>query len=221
MQRRERGEPLEWVLGWALFGDLRLAIMPGVFVPRQRTVALAEAASALLGDAPDPRVLLDACTGCAPIACFVARSRPDALVLAGDVDPAAVDCASINGQRYRVAVFRSDLLLGFPERVRGQVSVVVANVPYVPDSALASLPADAREWEPRTALAGGPDGLQVLRELAAQAVGWLRPGGSLLSEISPRQSRRAAEDVGRLGYAAGLLEISADDSTVLLTATMS
>lgn len=218
--RRVRGEPLEWVLGWAQFADLRLAIDPGVFVPRQRTVALAEEAAALLAASAPPRIVLEACTGCGPVACLVARDCPDALAIAGDIDLTAVDCARRNGQPYGVSVVRSDLLAGFPPRLRGRVSVVVANVPYVPDDALAAMPAEAREWEPRGALAGGDDGLHILRGLAAQAVGWLRPGGSLLTEISRRQAAQAALDLSALGYAVEVRRGPADDSAAVLAAAV-
>jgi release factor glutamine methyltransferase len=140
-------------------------------------------------------------------------------VVAGDVDPVAVSCAKQNGQPYGVSVVTSDLLAGFPRELRGSVQVVVANVPYVPDDELASMPVEARNWEPQRALAGGSDGLQVFRRLAAQAAGWLAPGGSLLTEMSPRQIAAAAEYLDRLGYRAEAVVAPGDEGTVLLTAT--
>lgn len=218
--RRERGEPLEWVLGWAEFAGLRLAVAPGVFVPRQRTVRLAQLAAAALAASPDPQVLLDACTGCGAIACVAARRCPDALVLAGDLDSAAVSCAARNGRRFGVSVVRSDLLDGFPTDLLGRVRVVAANVPYVPDGDLAKMPADAREWEPKRALSGGPDGLGVLRELAGQAGDWLARGGTLLTEVALNQSADAARDLGALGYAVDVQQWPDDDGSVVLTATL-
>lgn len=220
VRRRELGEPLEWLLGWAEFGGLLLNIEPGVFIPRQRTVTLAEKAAALVASAPPPRVVLDACTGCGAIACFVARHCRGALVLGGDVDPAAVRCARRNGRRHGVHIVDSDLLAGFPGRLRGRVRVVVANVPYVPDGELERMPTEAREWEPRSALAGGVDGLAVLRELAAQADRWLAPGGALLTEIAPSQATQAAADIDCLGYASQVIRTPPDDDTVLLAATL-
>lgn len=218
--RRERGEPLEWVLGWADFDGLRLALAAGVFVPRQRTVPLARLAASLLAASPDPQVLLDACTGCGAIACVVARRCPDALVLAGDLDSAAVRCAARNGRRFGVSVVRSDLLDGFPAGLRGRVRVIVANVPYVPADELAKMPADAREWEPRRALSGGLDGLGVLRELAVQARDWLEQGGRLLTETALTQSEGATRDLGALGYAVDVQQGPDDDGSVVLTATL-
>jgi len=195
VRRREAGEPLEWVLGWADFGGLRLAVDPGVFVPRQRTVALARAAAARLAATAPPRVLVDVATGCGAIACLVAESCPDAEVLATDVDSVAVACATRNGLPLGVEVVRGDLLDAVPARLRGRVAVLVANVPYVPAAELDRLPVDAREWEPRRALDGGPDGLAVLRRLAAQAPAWLRTGGALLCELSPAQATSLADEL--------------------------
>jgi release factor glutamine methyltransferase len=212
VRRREAGEPLEWILGWAQFGDLRLAIDPGVFVPRQRTVALARAAVARLTAAAPPRVLIDVGTGCGVIACVAARDCPGATVVAADIDPAAVACAARNGGPHGVEVVRSDLLDGVPARLRGRVDALVANVPYVPDAELGRLPVDAREWEPRQALAGGPDGLSVLRRLAAQAGPWLRPGGALLCELSPGQAARVADELHAVD-----VELVDDEETAIVT----
>lgn len=214
VRRREAGEPLEWILGWAEFGDLRLTIEPGVFVPRQRTVELARAAVARLAAAAPPRVLIDVATGCGAIACAAARDCPDATVVAADIDPTAVACAARNGAQYGVEVVRGDLLEAVPARLRGHADVLVANVPYVPDAELSRLPLDAREWEPRQALAGGPDGLSVLRRLAAQAAPWLCPGGALLCELSPDQAAGLASE--RHGVD---IELVDDDDTAIVTLT--
>lgn len=212
VRRREAGEPLEWILGWAEFAGLRLAIDPGVFVPRQRTVALARAAVARLAAAAPPRVLIDVCTGCGAIACVAARDCPGATVVAADIDPVAVACAARNAGPYGVEVVRSDLLGDAPARLRGQVAVLVANVPYVPDAELGRLPVDARQWEPRHALAGGSDGLSVLRRLAAQAGSWLRPGGALLCEVSRDQAALVADENHAVD-----VEVVADEGTAVVT----
>lgn len=215
VRRREAGEPLEWVLGWAEFDGLRLAVDRGVFVPRQRTVELARAAVARLAAAPPPRVLLDICTGCGAIACVAARDCPDAEVVAADLDPAAVACAARNARSRGIEVLRSDLLDGLPARLQGSADVVVANVPYVPERELARLPVDARDWEPVLALSGGQDGLAVLRRLAAQAATWLRPGGTLLCELAPVQAARTTSELRALGYGVGVTLVDDGDTAVL------
>ncbi len=79
-----------------------------------------------------------------------------------------------------------------PPRLRGQVTVIAANVPYVPTEAVALMPPEARDYEPLLALDGGRDGLDVLRRAAAGAPAWLRPGGHLLIEAASGQAERAA-----------------------------
>lgn len=106
---------------------------------------------------------------------------------AADLDPAAVRCARRNVAAAGGRVYAGDLYAPLPVRLRGRIDVLVANVPYVPTGEIGLLPPEARVHEPRVALDGGADGLDVLRRVAAGASGWLAPGGSLLVETSGRQ----------------------------------
>ena len=116
-----------------------------------------------------------------------------------DIDPAAVRCARRNVAAAGGQVYQGDLYRPLPARLRGRVDILVANVPYVPSGDVGLLPPEARAHEPRVALDGGADGLDVLRRVAAGAPHWLAPGGHLLVETSERQAPRAAEAVGRDG----------------------
>jgi release factor glutamine methyltransferase len=183
VSRRVAGEPLEQVLGWAEFCGLRIAVTPGVFVPRRRTEFLVQQALAL---ARPGAVIVDLCCGAGAIGAALAAGAARAEVHAADVDPAAVRCARQNlpaGQ-----VYQGDLFEPLPAALRGRVQVLTANVPYVPTGELGYLPPEARVHEPAAALDGGPDGLAVLRRVAAGAPGWLAPGGHLLIETSERQA---------------------------------
>lgn len=115
-----------------------------------------------------------------------------------DVDPAAVRCAHRNvttgGQ-----VYEGDLYEPLPARLRGRVDVLVANAPYVPTGAIGLLPPEARMHEPRVALDGGVDGLDVQRRVTAAAQRWLKPGGYLLVETSQRQAEQSVEIFVRHG----------------------
>lgn len=192
---REAGTPLEQLLGFVEFDGLRLAVGPGVFVPRQRTRLLARRAAELT---PPDGVVVDLCCGVGPVAARVLAEKPDATVVAVDLDPAAADYARLNLPRATVLV--GDLFEPVPLDLLGRVDVVAANAPYVPDDELQFMPRDAREHEPIHTLSGGADGLRFHRRIAAEVVGWLRPGGSVLVETSRRQ---AAETAGLL-VAAGL-----------------
>jgi release factor glutamine methyltransferase len=180
--RRVSGEPLEQVLGWMDFDGIRIVLQPGVFVPRQRTVMLAKHAFDRL---PATGVAVDLCCGSGAIAAWLADHAPKATIYATDIDPSAVGCARVNLTDGIVG--HGDLFGALPAELRGQVDVVVANTPYVPTDQLVFLPTEARDHEPVHTLDGGPDGLALLRRIAAEASGWLRPGGHLLIEISDGQ----------------------------------
>jgi release factor glutamine methyltransferase len=126
-------------------------------------------------------------------------------VLATEVDPGALVWARRNLGRRRVELLEGDLDEPLPADLEGGVHVLAANVPYVPAGAIALLPRDVREHEPRLALDGGPDGLDVLRRVAVAAPRWLAPGGWLVCEIGEDQGEAAA---GALA-AAGLVEVGA------------
>lgn len=193
--RRVGGEPLEYVLGWAGFRGLRVVVGPGVFVPRQRSGFLVEQALAVLAAGG---VVVDLCCGSGALGAAVAAERPDATVHASDVDPAAVRCARRN---LAGRVYEGDLFAALPPELRGGVDVVVANVPYVPSEAIASMPPEAREHEPSIALDGGADGLDTLRTVAREAPSWLAAGGHLLSETSEQQADGAAAALADAGLA--------------------
>ncbi|HEX7106425.1 MAG TPA: putative protein N(5)-glutamine methyltransferase [Acidothermaceae bacterium] len=185
VSRRAAGAPLEQVVGWAEFCGSRIVVAPGVFVPRRRTEFLVEQALALL---PPQAVVLDLCCGAGAIGAALLTRAPGIELHAADVDPAAVACARRN---LTAPVHIGDLYDPLPPRLRGQVDAIVANVPYVPSADVAFLPSEARVHEPLTALDGGPDGLDVLRRVAAGAPDWLRRGGRLLIETSERQAAAA------------------------------
>ncbi|QIG45502.1 putative protein N(5)-glutamine methyltransferase [Nocardioides anomalus] len=195
-RRREAGDPLEQLVGWVEFCGLRLAVAPGVFVPRQRTALLVDEAAALLraGD-----VVVDLGCGVGAIAAAL-RARVEGLeVYAVDVDPDAVAVARRNLPPDRV--LEGDLYAPLPARLRGEVAVVVANAPYVPTAAIAEMPREARDHEHRVALDGGADGLVVQRRVVAEARRWLRPGGHVLVETGRTQLDGTAAALRAAGLA--------------------
>ncbi|WP_243705004.1 putative protein N(5)-glutamine methyltransferase [Micromonospora sp. KC723] len=184
VDRRVAGEPLEYLLGWAEFCGLRVAVAPGVFVPRARTALLVAAAAALAGPAP---AVADLCCGSGATTLALAARLAPRWLAAVDLDPAAVACARRNLAGRSVEVLHGDLYDPLPAAWRGRLDLVVANAPYVPTSAVALMPAEARRYEARVALDGGADGLAVLRRVAAGAVEWLAPGGQLVVEVGESQ----------------------------------
>ncbi|MEV0979444.1 putative protein N(5)-glutamine methyltransferase [Streptomyces sp. NPDC049915] len=196
VERRVAGLPLELVLGWAEFHGLRVTVEPGVFVPRRRTEFLVDQALAQL---PHASVVVDLCCGSGAVGAALAAALPGVELHAADIDPAAVRCAGGNVAAYGGQVHRGDLFAALPDRLRGRVDILAANVPYVPTAEVGLLPAEARDHEPLTALDGGTDGLDVLRRVAAQAPHWLAPGGCLLVETSEHQAPAAVEAFTRAG----------------------
>jgi release factor glutamine methyltransferase len=208
--RRLAGEPLQYVIGWAPFGRLKLRVGPGVFVPRPETEGLADRAAAFLRGRPDPRVAADLCAGSGAIACFLAAEVPGARVLATELDPGALAWARENAERFGVELLAGDLDEPLPAELAGRLDVLCANVPYVPSAAIATLPTDVRDHEPRLALDGGPDGLDVFRRLARRAGNWLAPGGRVYAETGEDQAEAAAA----LLTAAGLAEVAVHQDLV-------
>jgi release factor glutamine methyltransferase len=227
--RRVAGMPLEHVIGWAEFCGQRVAVGPGVFIPRRRTEFLVGQAVAAAGpgsrspaDGPATLTVVDLCcgSGALGVALAAALSQPGTgfrvSLHAADADPAAVACARRNVIPAGGRVYTGDLFAALPAALRGRIDVLLANVPYVPSREIALLPAEAREYEPRLALDGGPDGLAVLRRVTAAAPGWLAPGGVLLSEVSDRQSAAASAAASEAGLAARLAADPDLGATVLI-----
>jgi release factor glutamine methyltransferase len=209
--RRVAGHPLEHVLGWAEFCGLRIAVDPGVFVPRRRTEFLARQALRLVRAGT---IAVDLCCGSGALGAVLAAAV-ELELHAADIDPAATACAARN-LAGRGTVWTGDLFDPLPSGLRGRVELLIANVPYVPTDRLALLPTEAREHEARAALDGGPDGLAVLRRVAAAAPDWLAPGGSLLFEASERQLPTAVSIVTAAGLSARVAADEELDATVVI-----
>ena len=212
VERRVGGVPLEHVLGWAEFCGLRIAVAPAVFVPRQRSRFLVtqSAARGFRG-----AVIVDLCCGSGAVGAAIAALIGPCDLHAVDIDPAAVRCAEANvasvGQ-----VYEGDLFAALPRDLRGRVDVLVANAPYVPTDAIAALPPEARLYEPRVALDGGPDGLDIQRRILVAAPDWLAPGGSVLIETSRSQAHLSMAAAQRAGLAAGVATSDELEATVLI-----
>ena len=222
VERRAGGMPLEHVVGWAGFCGLRIAVGPGVFVPRRRTEFLVRrAVSGWAGGkraGGRPPLVLDLCCGSGAVGVAVAAALPGAALYAADIDPAAVAWARRNVLPAGGQVYQGDLFGPLPGALHGHVDILAVNVPYVPTGEIPLLPAEARDHEPRVALDGGPDGLAVLRRVAAQAARWLAPGGRLLTEASEGQAQAAAAILAGGGLTAAVTSDDELGATVVTAA---
>lgn len=196
VSRRVEGEPLEVIVGWADFCGLRVAVDARVFVPRQRSAFVVQQA---IERARPGAAVVDLCCGAGALGAAIAASVEGLELHASDVDPAAVRCARRNLEKFGGQVHEGDLYAPLPAALRGRVDILVVNAPYVPSDEIEMMPPEARDHEPREALDGGPDGVDVHRRVAAEAPAWLAPGGHLLIETSERQAPLTAAAMSRHG----------------------
>ncbi|MEU1243388.1 putative protein N(5)-glutamine methyltransferase [Micromonospora parva] len=210
--RRVAGEPLEYLLGWAEFCGLRIAVDEGVFVPRARTALLVEAAAEVTGPAP---AVVDLCCGSGATTVALAHRLAPRWLAAADIDPAAVACARRNVVGLNAEVYEGDLFDPLPRRWRGRLDLVVANAPYVPTDAVALMPPEARLHEAPVALDGGPDGLSVLRRVGNDAADWLAPGGHLVVEVGTTQVDALCESFQKAGLIPTVHQDETRDATAL------
>ena len=213
IEQRVAGLPLEQILGWAEFCGLRIAVEPGVFVPRRRTEFLVERAAAL---AAPGAVVVDMGCGSGAIGTALLTLADGIELHATDIDPAAVACARRNVTARGGHVYGGDLFAPLPRALRGRVDVLVANAPYVPTGEVEQMPPEARLHEPRVALDGGADGLDVQRRVIAEAPRWLAPDGHVLIETSVRQAQRTASAMADAGLLARVERSEELSATVVI-----
>lgn len=213
VEKRIVGFPLGQILGWAEFCGLRIAVDPGVFVPRPRTELLVRQAVAL---ARPGAVVVDLCCGSGAVGVALVSAVPQVTLYATDISPAAVRCARRNLDDGGSRVLEGDLFEPLPSTLLGGVDLLIANAPYVPSDAIELMPSEARNYEPRVALDGGLDGLEVQRRLAADALLWLAPGGSLLVETSEGQAPYSAAIFARHGLVPRIVTFNDLEATVVI-----
>ena len=215
-KRRAAGEPLQYILGHTDFMGLDMKVTPGVLIPRPETEGLCELLAeeakerAAQGDAgvsqnktvPWPARILDLCTGSGCIAAWAAHTFADASVTATDLSEEALAVACANCKAHetypgQITLKQGDLFDALPEGER--FDVIISNPPYIPSATVDGLETEVKDHEPRLALDGGPEGMDVVSRIIAQAPDHLAPGGLLLMEIDDTQEELVAEACSRSG----------------------
>jgi len=190
--RLERDEPVQYVIGETEFMGLRIRCDSRALIPRPETEQLVLLAEEFLkGRGPAP-VVVDVCTGSGCIACALAKRVPHARIRATDLSAGALALAQDNARALDAAVDfrRADLLEGIPD---ASVDLVISNPPYVSTEECDRLPRLIRDFEPRLALDGGPDGLQIISRLVSGAARVLLSGGQFILEIGENQADAVTE----------------------------
>lgn len=219
VESRTAGLPLEHLVGWAEFCGLRIGVEPGVFVPRRRTELVVSEGLRLARGIPQRTiVVVDMCCGSGAIGVALVAALDEVELHAVDFDPASVRCARRNVAVPGGHVYAGDLYQPLPATLRGRVDLLVANAPYVPTDAIAQMPTEARLHEPRIALDGGPDGLDVHRRIIADAPPWLSSDGHVIIETSTRQARADVEALSKAGLASRVVTSKALEATVVIGA---
>jgi len=214
INERCKGRPIQYVLGSANFYGIDLAVDERVLIPRPETELLVEealdflrsgetlngslkAAAKALDLMPSPRVL-DLCTGSGAIAAAVAFSMPQARIAATELSPKAFMLARVNLRPYEnVKVLRGDLFEAL--QTTEPFDAILTNPPYIPAEVIDSLAREVRDFEPRMALDGGADGLDIIRRIIKEAPEHLKSSGMLLMEIGHDQGSAASELAAQTG----------------------
>lgn len=186
---RAMGEPIAYIVGKRAFYDREIAVTRGVLIPRPETEHLLEEALAFVAQKPDAQVV-DVGTGSGALAVTLAANAPQAHIYATDISPMALVMTRYNAflNKVNLTSYEGHLLDPLIER-QIRVDVLMANLPYIATEDLADL--EVSRHEPRTALDGGPDGLDLVRELLEQAPQVCQPGALILLEIGADQGPAA------------------------------
>ena len=203
LARREKREPIAYILGHKEFYSLDFEVTPAVLIPRPETESVVSAALESIAGQASARVL-DIGTGSGAIATAIAVNAPTARVTAVDISADAIAVAARNAQRHRVedrVTFRRADCFDVLDRgpALDAFDVIVSNPPYLDDEEIARLEPDVRDYEPRFALSAGSDGLDVLRRIATDAPRHLAADGELIVEIGAGHAGEVMNVIVRAG----------------------
>lgn len=201
--RRASGEPLQYILGTQEFRGLEIEVRSGVLIPRPETELVIEEVHSLVF--PQDRLnMVDVGTGSGCLSIALAVEFPDAKIFATECSEAAIEVARSNAHRHsvqdRIAFLLGDLLVPLKQvpGLHEDISVMVANPPYIPTREISTLQREVRDFEPHLALDGGVDGLSIYRRLLCEAPLFLTPRGCLVMEMGEGQASRICEEAARL-----------------------
>lgn len=204
ISRRSEREPVQRILGYAYFRRLKLELNKESLIPRPETESVVDAVLEFVDLHPESCRFLDLGTGSGAIAISVAQERPHCEVYATDISKPALEVARRNAEAAGVEVgFRPGDFLESLGGLQGKISLLVSNPPYVESADLPNLEPEVREWDPHSALDGGPDGLLFYRRIFAEAGALLEDGAHVVLEVGDGQEK----PVLKLGREAGFIPL--------------
>jgi release factor glutamine methyltransferase len=219
VERRRRGEPAEYILGSARFADLRVAVGPGVFIPRRWSEGLVLRAGALL-EGLSSGIAVDLGMGSGALALAVHAGSPGLTMWATEIDPVAATWASLNcAGMPGLNVVTGDLYAALPPALEHQVDLIFGSLPYVPSRELEELPRDHLVSEPLVAFDGGVEGLTPFARAMAEADRWLKPNGHVLLEIGVGQAPGATRIAHQAGFRRTAVRRDPDGGELFLEAS--
>lgn len=199
VSRRAAREPVAHIIGLREFWGLDFEVTPDTLIPRPESELIVEAALQFAGEHPC-RHVIDVGTGSGCLAVAIAHALAEVRVTAIDTSEAALTVARRNAARHGVADRVSFVRGSVLEPVTGTADLIVSNPPYVPDSDAAHMQPDVVGYEPRTALFGGPTGLEIVRQLFTDAVDHLADHGALVVEFGFGQADRIVHLAEQTGW---------------------
>ena len=198
VKRRGAGEPLQYVTGEMPFRHIVLKCGPGVLIPRPETEILVDCVLEYIDKQDGPQHVLEIGTGTGCISLSIAGERPGTTVVATDISPDAIALATRNrealGCEDVVEIVHTDIAEGVEGADKAAFDVLVSNPPYIPSAIVDTLPREVGGFEPRLALDGGQDGLDVFHRIVQTAKDALREGGLMAFELHEDCLQLAAQD---------------------------
>ena len=205
LERRAKGEPLQYIAGTTSFRFIDVIVQEGVLIPRPETEVLVQCILDDSATKDDEEFLaVDLCTGSGCIACSLAHEDKRFRLVATDISPCAVLLAKKNVASLdldsRVEVVQCDLGKGIARQLYGHIDYIISNPPYIPSDVMSALPLEVANFEPELALHGGLDGLDIYRRIMDWGVLALKPGGLIAVELHEDCTDKASHIARDLGY---------------------
>lgn len=194
IKRAGESEPVAYLIGKTEFYSLELEISPACLIPRPETELLVERAVEFLRTRKGHQLVCDLCTGCGCIAVAIAKNFADCEIIATDISDSALETAAINIEKFnlqkRVKLLQGDLFEPIvPHLDTGKFDLIVSNPPYVSSIEYEQLEKNVKDYEPKTALFAGTDGLDIYKRIAANVDEFLKPDAALILEIGYAQGQ--------------------------------